>query len=97
MFGWNDVQQAAWDVALLPVLKATVESGWPPAAKFLYELQLIAHDLGQEIFAVDPPACLLSFGKRPMLRKLTPATSDDLAFTPPESREAPRSRRVAGG
>ena len=68
--GTGDTAEA-WTDALMPVLTATVESGWPPAAKFLYELQRIAADLGREIYAVDAGGWLSSLGRRPMLRKLT--------------------------
>jgi len=71
VFEWNAERESAWLKALIPVLNAAIGSGWPPAAKFLYDLQRLARDLGGELYIVDPAAWCFSLGKRPILRKLT--------------------------
>jgi hypothetical protein len=71
VFDWDAARQAEWASALAAVVRAAAEHGWPPAAKFLYDLQTIAKDLAQELYAVDPAGWLQSLGRRPLLRKLT--------------------------
>jgi hypothetical protein len=53
------------------VLPAAASGYWSPAAKALYDLQKVAVDLETDIYAVDPAGWARSFGRRPLLRRLT--------------------------
>ena len=68
---WNETTVAAWKAALPPLLESATHGHWSPAAKALYDLQKIAVDGGGDLFAVDPAGWIGSFGRRPLLRKLS--------------------------
>ena len=68
---WDTATVAAWKTALPPLLEAATHGHWSPAAKTLYDLQKIAIDGGGDLFAVDPAGWVGTFGRRPLLRKLS--------------------------
>ena len=72
---WNAGQKSLWRLALQALLTPATAGHWSPAAKALYDLQKIAVDLGGDLYAVDPEGWVTSFGRRPLLRKLSLARS----------------------
>lgn len=68
---WNPTTQRAWEAALEPVTAAAAAGFWPAGAKALYDLQRVAVDLEQGLYAVDPPSWFRTLGRRPMIRELT--------------------------
>ena len=71
ILGWSQEQEDGWEKALHTLLVPATRGYWSPAAKALYDLQTVAVDLGGELYAVDPARWVTSFGRRPLLRKLT--------------------------
>ena len=72
---WNPGQKSLWQLALQASLIPAAAGHWSPAAKALYDLQKVAVDLGGDLYAVDPAGWVTTFGRRPLLRKLTLARS----------------------
>ncbi len=68
---WDSPQANAWTIPLRASLIPATARHWSHAAKALYDLQKIAVDLGGDLYAVDPAGWAASFGRRPLLRKLT--------------------------
>lgn len=71
VMGWDGARQKSWEAALEPLSAAAAGGFWPAGAKALYDLQRIAIDLEQSLYAVDPPSWFRSLGRRPMVRELT--------------------------
>ena len=71
IFHWDARTVVNWKRALHFLLVPAARGRWSPAAKALYDLQTIAVDLGGELYAVDPAGWASTFGRRPLLRKLT--------------------------
>ena len=67
---WDAETRDEWHQALAPLLPRAADGKWPRAARCLYELQRIPTDLNQEVYAVDLPEALRSFGRRPVRRHL---------------------------
>jgi hypothetical protein len=70
MFSWDQDTRQEWCQALGPLLEPAARGFWPRAARCLYELQKIPADLSREIYAVDLPESIRTFGKRPVKRPL---------------------------
>ncbi len=68
---WNAARQTEWLRALQSLLAPATDGRWSAPAKSLYDLQKIAVDLGGDLYAVDPWGWLGSFGRWPVVRKLT--------------------------
>ena len=71
VLGWDDKARTDWSNALGPLLLLAARSTWNPASKTLYDLQKLVIEHTEELSAVDPIGWLKSFGKKPLLRKLT--------------------------
>ena len=69
-FGWDATKTTEWAHALWPLLPVAATGPWPHAARLLYDLQTIAHDLCGDVYAVDLPGAIRSFGRKPVRRKL---------------------------
>jgi hypothetical protein len=67
---WDASRARDWATALWPLLPVASSGRWPHAARLLYDLQTIAHDLSGDVYAVDLPGAIRSFGQRPVRRKL---------------------------
>lgn len=67
---WDEHTRGEWRQALAPLLPLASAGIWPRAARCLYELQRIPADLDREIYAVDLPEYLRTFGRRPVRREL---------------------------
>ena len=59
-----------WRQALAPLLEPASHGFWPRAARCLYELQKIPADLSRDVYAVDLPESIRTFGRRPVKRLL---------------------------
>ena len=68
---WEPHRKIEWKQALKALLAPAADGHWSPAAKALYELQKIAVDLEGDLYAVDPVGWVTSFGRKPILRKLS--------------------------
>ncbi len=71
VLSWDANTTASWATALGPLLLLAARRTWNPASKTLYNLQKLAIEQAEELSAVDPIGWLKSFGKKPLLRKLT--------------------------
>jgi hypothetical protein len=69
-FGWDGETRREWLQALTPVLAAASSGIWPRAARCLFELQTIHADLSREVFAIDLPEAIRTFGRKPIKRLL---------------------------
>ncbi|MCS6863960.1 MAG: hypothetical protein NZS48_02655 [Gemmata sp.] len=69
-YQWNSATTERWQQALRPLLPLAASGNWPRAARCLYELQRIPADFSREVYTVDLPEYLRSFGRRPIRRKL---------------------------
>ncbi len=70
LFKWDDDTRQEWRQALIPLLATAATGVWPRAARCLYELQKIPTNLSREVYAVDLPEALRTFGRRPVKRLL---------------------------
>jgi hypothetical protein len=70
VLGWDDGTRNEWKQALAPLLAPASASIWPRAARCLYELQKIPNGLAQEVYAIDLPEYIRTFGGRPVKRHL---------------------------
>lgn len=70
LFKWEDDARQEWKQALIPFLAPASAGVWPRAARCLYELQRIPADFSREIYAVDLPEAIRTFGRRPVKRFL---------------------------
>jgi hypothetical protein len=70
VFTWDTDTRQEWRQALVPLLDPAAHGVWPRAARCLYELQKIPADLSREVYAVDLPEYLRTFGRRPVKRLL---------------------------
>jgi len=70
VFHWDGDMRLEWRRALAPLLEPAARGVWPRAARCLYELQKIPADLSREVFAVDLPEAIRTFGCRPVKRHL---------------------------
>jgi hypothetical protein len=70
VFSWDAQTRQDWRQALAPLLAPAAHGVWPRAARCLYELQRIPADLSREVFAVDLPETIRTFGRRPVKRPL---------------------------
>jgi hypothetical protein len=70
VFGWDDAARQEWRQALTPLLEPAAHGVWPRAARCLYELQKISADLNREVYAIDLPESVRTFGRRPVKRPL---------------------------
>jgi hypothetical protein len=70
MFAWDHHTRQEWHQALAPLLEPAARGAWPRAARCLYELQTIPADLSREVFAIDLPESIRTFGRRPVKRSL---------------------------
>jgi len=70
LFAWEHDTRQEWRQALAPLLTPASVGVWPRAARCLYELQKIPADLSREVFAVDLPETIRTFGRRPVKRPL---------------------------
>ena len=52
-----------WHQALAPLLPRAAAGIWPGAARCLYELQRVPGDLAREVYAVDLPEAIRTFGR----------------------------------
>ena len=68
---WDPHRTIEWNQALKVLLAPAADGHWSPAAKALYELQKVAVDLEGDLYAVDPVGWVTSFGRKPILRKLS--------------------------
>jgi hypothetical protein len=73
LFGWDADRTKAWRQALASVLSRAAQGHWPHAARLLFDLQTLAHDLSGELYNVDLPGAILSLGRKPVRRKMTHA------------------------
>ncbi|HET6327648.1 MAG TPA: hypothetical protein VFG04_23395 [Planctomycetaceae bacterium] len=60
----------AWRELLGALLATSARGFWNPAARMLYDLQKVCLDFERESYVVDLFSWLLSFGKRPLKRRL---------------------------
>lgn len=67
---WDADTREEWRQALGPLLPLAARGIWPRAARCLYELQRIPADFSHEVFAVDLPEAIRTFGRRPVRRPL---------------------------
>ncbi len=70
LFEWDDDTRQEWRQALIPLLEPAATGVWPRAARCLYELQRIPAELSREVYAVDLPEYIRTFGRRPIKRPL---------------------------
>jgi hypothetical protein len=70
MFNWDDDTRQEWRQALTPLLLPAAAGIWPRAARCLYELQKLPADLSREVYAVDLPEAIRTWGRRPIKRAL---------------------------
>ncbi len=70
LFNWDHETRQEWRQALLPMLEPAATGVWPRAARCLYELQTIPADVSREVFAIDLPEAIRTFGRRPVKRPL---------------------------
>ncbi|MDY3553711.1 hypothetical protein R5W24_002824 [Gemmata sp. JC717] len=70
VLNWDEHTRGEWRQALAPLLPLAAAGIWPRAARCLYELQRIPADLSREVYAVDLPEALRTFGRRPVRREL---------------------------
>jgi hypothetical protein len=70
VFAWDHPTRQEWHQALAPLLAPAARGVWPRAARCLYELQTIPADLSREVFAIDLPESIRTFGRRPVKRAL---------------------------
>ncbi|AWM37945.1 hypothetical protein [Gemmata obscuriglobus] len=70
VLGWDEHTRREWRQALAPLLPLAAAGIWPRAARCLYELQRIPADLNREVYAVDLPEALRTFGRRAVRREL---------------------------
>lgn len=70
VFAWDHDTRQEWRRALAPLLEPAAHGVWPRAARCLYELQKIPADLSREVYAVDLPEAIRTFGRRPVKRHL---------------------------
>jgi hypothetical protein len=70
VFHWDGDTRLEWRRALAPLLEPAARGVWPRAARCLYELQKIPADLSREVYAVDLPEVIRTFGRRPLKRHL---------------------------
>jgi hypothetical protein len=68
---WDAATAAKWTEALPPLLLLAAHDHWNAASKTLYDMQKVVVEHAEELSAVDPIGWLKSFGKKPLLRKLT--------------------------
>ena len=67
---WDADTRGEWKQALAPLLAPASAGIWPRAARCLYELQKIPNSLSQEVYAIDLPEYIRTFGRRPVKRHL---------------------------
>ncbi|HUR54934.1 MAG TPA: hypothetical protein VMZ71_12450, partial [Gemmataceae bacterium] len=67
---WDDATRQEWRQALAPLLSPASAGIWPRAARCLYELQKIPNSLSKELYAIDLPEYIRTFGRRPVKRHL---------------------------
>jgi hypothetical protein len=67
---WDPDTREEWRQALRPLLPAAARGIWPRAARCLYELQRLPADFAREVYAVDLPEYIRTFGRRPLRREL---------------------------
>ena len=70
VFAWDHHTAQEWHQALLPLLEPAAHGVWPRAARCLYELQTIAADFSRDVFVIDLPEAIRTFGRRPVKRAL---------------------------
>jgi hypothetical protein len=70
MLEWDADTREEWRQALGPMLPVAAKGIWPRAARCLYELQRIPADFSRDVYAVDLPEYLRTFGRRPLRRRL---------------------------
>jgi hypothetical protein len=70
LFAWDHETRREWRQALVPLLEPASAGIWPHAARCLYELQTIPADIAREVFAIDLPEAIRTFGRRPVTRPL---------------------------
>jgi hypothetical protein len=70
LLDWDADTREEWRQALRPMLPPAARGIWPRAARCLYELQRIPADCAREVYAVDLPEYIRTFGRRPMRRHL---------------------------
>ena len=73
VFSWDNDTRQEWRQALEPLLEPASRGFWPRAARCLYELQKIPADLSRDVYAVDLPESIRTFGRRPVKRLLAHA------------------------
>ena len=66
----NEAQSDAWFQAVWPLVAPASAGVWPHAARALYDLQKLAADLRDRMYAVAPVEWLMSFGRLPIRRPL---------------------------
>ena len=67
---WDADTREEWHQALAALLPRAAVGIWPRAARCLYELQRIPADFAREVYAVDLPEYIRTFGGRPVRRHL---------------------------
>ncbi|MBN9119217.1 MAG: hypothetical protein J0I06_08660 [Planctomycetes bacterium] len=67
---WDADTREEWRQSLGPLLPLAARGVWPRAARCLYELQRIPADYARDVYAVDLPEYLRTFGRRPLRRHL---------------------------
>lgn len=70
LLDWDEDTREEWRQALGPLLPLAARGIWPRAARCLYELQRIPADYGRDVYAVDLPEYIRTFGRRPVRRPL---------------------------
>jgi hypothetical protein len=70
VFLWDGNTRQEWRQALASLLEPAARGTCPRAARCLYELQKIPADLSREVYAVDLPEAVRTFGRRPVKRHL---------------------------
>jgi hypothetical protein len=70
LFEWDNDTRQEWRQAIVPLLEPAARGIWPRAARCLYELQRIPGELSRDVYAVDLPEYIRTFGRRPVKRLL---------------------------
>jgi hypothetical protein len=70
VFAWDQETCRNWHQGLASLLQPAARGFWPRAARCLYELQTIPADLSRDVFAIDLPESIRTFGRRPVKRPL---------------------------
>lgn len=77
---WSDQAAEKAGETLFPLLRVADDGKWPHAARLLYDLQTIGLDFQGEVYRVDLPGSIYSFGKKSVQRKIPHAKEIQIAL-----------------